>query len=111
MRAADVKAGLVASGLDLADDVAISLSQKLSVARIPLTKIHFLSEADIEKLTDVIVERITLREIKAACDGFLGVGRSQTDKSLSLSLSSMRETTATVDNNVGQNGDMFPLSP
>ena len=64
MSAADVKAEILASGIEVADEVATSLSQKLSAAKLTFNKLQFLSDANVEKLTSEILEQIALREIR-----------------------------------------------
>ena len=64
MSAADVKAAILASGIEVADEVATSLSQKLSAAKLTFNKLHFLSDANVEKITSAITEQVALREIR-----------------------------------------------
>ena len=64
MSAADVKAAILASGIEVADEIATSLSQKLSAAKLTFNKLHFLSDANVEKITSEITEQVALREIR-----------------------------------------------
>ena len=65
MNAGDVKKAILESGIEIEDEIAASLAQKLTASKIPLSKVHFLSEANVEKLTSQILEQVALRELIA----------------------------------------------